>query len=113
LIFYVGAKTKDVIPNMLTWDEVFTRIGSQNYRDLLDPSPTDLRQWIEELFQTLVRKGAVPQPHVKALDPAALDETVPSELQEIVGGDSKALVAYPFKPSALDSFVTQCVTEDL
>lgn len=113
LIFYVAAKTKDMLPNMLTWDEVFTRIGSQNYRDLLDPGPDDLRQWIEELFQTVVRKGPVPEAHVNALGPPALDEAIPPELLSVIDGDMSALPAYPFKPSALSTFVTQCVTQEL
>lgn len=112
-IFYAAAKTKDQIPNMLVWDEVFTRIGAQNYRDLLDPSPEDLRQWIEELFQTLIRKGPVPATNVKALEPAALEESIPEELLDVTSNDPAALTAYPFKPSALSTFVTQCVTQDL
>lgn len=112
-VFYVGAQTRDDLPNMLTWDEVYSRIGTQNYKQLFDPGPDELKQWVEELFQTLVRKGDVPVVHCEAVPPAALDDAIPDDLKALVGKDPKALAAYPFTPAALKEFVDACVSRDL
>ena len=112
-VFYVGAKTRDLIPEMLLGDEVVTRIGANNYCELLNPGQDELRQWIKELFQTLVRKGAIPSVHAEVLPKAATDASVPTALQSLVGSDAKALACYPFTPDALDEFVTECATQNL
>jgi hypothetical protein len=112
-VFYVGARTRDFIPNMLTYDEVVTRIGGQNYRELLEPSLDELRQWIVELFQTLIRKGPLPKEHVDALPAAARIDEVDPEIATLVGSDASALRTYPFMPDALEEFVTQCTTQEL
>jgi hypothetical protein len=113
LIFFVGAKTRDEIPNMLLWDEVSTRIGTNNFKDLHNPGREELREWIHELFQTLVRKGPVPAALQEPMGAAAADTSVPQELQDLTGGDADRLKAYPFTPSALDLFVEQCMAEAL
>jgi hypothetical protein len=111
-VFYASAKTLDLLPNQLTWDEIHSRIGTQHYRELMSPGPDDLRQWIVELFQTVVRKGPVPPANVPAFQ-QPIDDTIPAELQKLVGSDSSALEAYPFTPAALSRFITDCVTQDL
>ncbi|MFL5352680.1 hypothetical protein [Archangium sp.] len=112
-VFYVGANSRDDLPELFLWDEIRTRIGAQNYRDLLNPGPDELRNWVKELFHTLIRKGPVPLPHRKALAPGALDETVPSELKALTTGNPAALESYPFTPEALDEFINQCMSETL
>lgn len=111
-IFYAGSKSRDDIPNMLLWDEVVTRIGSQNYLELTNPSYEELKQWVLELFQTLIRKGAPPKAHEKVLPSEALDATIPGDLATIAPTDDERR-AYPFTPTAIDEFVKQCITQDL
>lgn len=111
-VFYVGANSPDDLPDLFLWDEVRTRIGNQNYRDLLNPSVDELKQWIRELFKTLVRKGPVPPPHVPAMTQQALDPTVPPELQALVASSPEALEAYPFTPEALEIFADQCMSDE-
>lgn len=113
LIFFVGAKTRDEIPNMLLWDEVSTRIGMNNFKDLHNPGREELRDWIHELFQTLVRKGEVPKALREPLGEAAKDTEVPEELQELTEGDADRLAAFPFTPETLELFVEHCMAEAL
>lgn len=110
-VFFVGGKTRDELPDMLTWDEISTRIGPSNYRDLLNPGPDDIRQWITELFATLVRKGPVPQ-DLRGVLGSNENAPVPA-LIEVVGDDAEALEAYPLAPGALESFVSQIAVDDL
>jgi len=110
-IFFVGANSQDEIPEMLTWDEIATRIGTANYWNLPNPGHDAMRQWVLELFQTYVRKGEVPTPLRKALGDAAKETDVPPELRQLVGKDPAALDAYPFTPNALETFVNQSVSD--
>jgi hypothetical protein len=112
-IFFAGANRRDEIPSLLTWDEISTRIGLINFRNLNNPSRDDLRQWIEEFFQTFIRKGAAPESLRTALGASADEVEVPSELIEITGGDPDRLRAFPFTPEALNEFVQQSVTDEL
>lgn len=113
LIFFVGAKTRDELPNMLVWDEVSGRIGMNNFRDLHNPGREQLKDWTVELLQTLVRKGEVPEGLKDCLPDEALDSTVPDDLKSLVDGDEDHLEAFPFTPDALDHLVEQCMNEAL
>jgi hypothetical protein len=110
-IFFVGANNEDEIPQMLVWDEVRTRIGAANYRDLPNPGDAAMRQWIAEFFQTFVLKGNAPESHRAALAEAANITDVPVELRNIVGDDAGAIAAFPFTPEALDDFIVHSVTD--
>ncbi len=112
-VFYIGANSIDDVPELFLWDEIRTRIGAQNYRNLANPSVVELRDWIKELFQTLVLKGPVPPPHVKAMSAAALDANVHADVLAATGGSPEALAAYPFTPEALEEFANQCADENL
>lgn len=112
-IFFVGANRRDEIPALLTWDEVATRIGLVNYINLLNPSREDLRQWVEELFQTFIRKGEVPEPLRDVVGPVSADIDVPEGISSVVKGSDAGLRAYPFSPEALDEFLDQSVTDEL
>lgn len=113
LVFFVGGKTRDDLPDMLTWDEVSTRIGTSNFRDMLNPGPDDREQWVVELFQTLIKKGPVPEPLLDALSEEDQDATVPAELMAIVAGDTSALRSYPFTPEALEQFISDTEEDQL
>lgn len=110
-IFFAGANSEDEIPQMLVWDEVRTRIGAANYRDLPNPGDAMMRQWVTEFLQTFVSKGEAPEAHRPALGEAANDTAVPPELREILGDDPAALAAFPFTPEALDDFIVHSVTD--
>src|SRR5205823_4700839 len=115
-VFYVGANSIDDVPELFLWDEIRTRIGAQNYRNLANPSVIELKDWVKELFKTLVLKGDVPAPHVKAIramTPAALEATVHPDILAITTGSTEALDAYPFTPEALDEFANQCAADNL
>lgn len=116
-IFLVGAKTRDDLPIILTSDEILTRIGSTNYKDILNPGYDELKAWILELLQTFFQKGELPAPLRdgvrNAVGPEAVDNTeIPEALRQLVEDDEEALTAYPFTPEALETFVTQCVTDE-
>jgi hypothetical protein len=116
-IFLVGAKTRDDLPLLLINDEILTRIGSTNYKDILNPGRDELKAWVLEFLQTLFRKGDVPAPLQNAVAVTVGQETVddteiPEELWQLVGEDQEALIAYPFTPEALEAFITQCLTEE-
>ncbi len=110
-IFFVGANNEDDIPQVLVWDEVRTRIGAANYRDLPNPGDAAMRQWILEFLQTFVAKGPVPEPQLNALPADAQSTGIAPELSSIVGNDDEALRAFPFTPDALNEFVNHSVTD--
>src|SRR5439155_22259807 len=110
-IFFVGANSQDEIPEMLTWDEIATRIGTANYWHLPNPGQEAMKQWVLELFQTFVLKGEVPAPLRRALGPAADHTEMPPALRQILGDDPAAREAYPFTPDALEAFVNQSVSD--
>lgn len=117
-IFFVGAKTRDDLPHLLVSDEILGRIGSTNYKDILNPGHDELKAWVLEFLQTYFRKGSVPAPLREAVaeavgEDSADDAEVPEELRALTGDNAEALAAYPFTPDALEAFVTQCVTEEL
>lgn len=117
-IFLVGGKTRDDVPVLLTQPEVLTRIGSTNFKDIVNPGHDELKEWILELLQTFFRKGPVPAPLTQAVrdlagDEAVDDDQAAEEIADLTGSEEGALQAYPFTPAALDQFVTQCVTEEL
>ena len=113
LIFFVGAKTRDDIPVMLTWDEVATRIGVTNYFDLSNPGYDSLMAWTTELLQTFVQKGPLPPAMVEALPHLAGDDSVASGIASVTAGDEGALAAYPFTAEALEILVDRCASDDL
>lgn len=112
-IFYLGAKTRDEIPDMFRWDEIVRRIGPTNYIDLVNPGPDELREWIIELLSTLIRKGEIPEPHRLALASLGADARVPPDLEQLIKGDPEALATYPFTPAAMKTFVAQCADDNL
>ena len=56
-------------------------------------------------FQTLVRKGELPEAHWDALEGDALDDTVPKALLDIVDNDEERLKTFPFETDAFDQFI--------
>jgi hypothetical protein len=111
IVFFVGGKTRDDVPDMLTWDEVSTRIGNANYRDMIDPGAEARENWVIELFATLVRKGPLP-PVIRDMIKDDRDEdAIPEGLRAIVGDDERKLRAYPFTPEALTAFIEETESE--
>ncbi len=111
IVFFVGGKTFEDIPDLLTWDEVRTRIGAANYRDILNPGPDDRRQWLEEVFEVLCQKGKLSPPLSSLVSRHAADQDLPAGLQALVGSDPDALRSYPFTPEALDAFIAETDTD--
>lgn len=107
MIFMIGAVTRDELPTIFVQPEVVRRIGVTNYIEFLNPGRDDIKQFLVEQFQTSIKKGPVPPTQVETVDPDALDEEIPKELQEITGGDAHRLETFPFEPDALDEFITQ------
>jgi len=105
LVFQIGAKTRDELPTIFMQEEIIRRIGISNYLELNNPGPVELKDFVDELLKTMIKKGEVPEVHRHAMTPAALDATIPPDLQSIVDGDVEKLDAYPFEPDALESFV--------
>ena len=112
-VFFVGAKTRNDLPVLFVQDEIVRRIGVANYVEFTNPSREDLEDFLLELFQTLIRKGDVPEPHMGVMDPGALDPTVPTELLAIVENDNERLRTFPFDPGAFSEFVDQLTAGDL
>src|SRR5262249_44578864 len=112
-IFFVGAKTRDRLPTMLTVDEIVRRIGAANYSEFHNPSRDQLRDFVLELLATLIRKGPVPPEHVDSLPADAVGAPVPNELIELTCGDHGKLDSFPFEPDAFDEFIEQLAMGDL
>lgn len=112
-VFFVGAKTQDDIPLLFMLDEVSTRIGLTNFKDILNPGYEDLKDWILELLQTFFQKGPAPESIQAAIGDAGKDDSIPEKLKQLVDGDEEALAAYPFTPAALEDFINQCLTDQL
>src|SRR5262249_33885366 len=91
MIFFIGAKSKDDLPVLFVQPEIMRRIGVANYYEFLNPGAEQIEQFVVELLQTAIRKGPVPEVHRSALDPAALDDTVPQDLRILVEDDSERL----------------------
>jgi hypothetical protein len=115
MVFFVGAKSQDLIPDILLLDEVRTRIGVINYVEFWNPDRQALMDFVVELSATLIRKGSVPMEHKQALVElkSDLSEIVPKALQDIVTGAGEALDTYPFTKDALDEFVESCSQAEL
>lgn len=115
LVFFVGAKSQDLIPDILLLDEIRTRIGVINYVEFWNPDRQALMDFLMELFGTLIHKGQVPAEHKQALVElkSDLSETVPKELQDIVKKAGEKLDTYPFTKDALDQFVESCSQAEL
>ena len=116
LIFFVGAKTQDDIPQHLWVDEIRTRIGVVNYIELWNPDREALKDFLLDLFSTMLSKGPVPEEQREAVadfgvDPAVTE--VPLQLQERLPGTDQALASFPFTPDALDAFVATCAETEL
>lgn len=105
LVFHIGAKTKNELPVLFTMPEIMRRIGLPNYVELKNPGHEDLADFVNELLQTMIRKGEVPEEHRAVMDKGALSTEVPAELLEIVANDPERLKSYPFEPDALLGFV--------
>jgi hypothetical protein len=107
MMFFVGAVTRNELPQILVQDEIVRRIGVANYVDFQNPSRDHLSEFLLELFGTFIRKGEVPEIHKKALRAEALDTTIPEELLALTDHDATKLNTYPFTPDAFEEFVGQ------
>jgi hypothetical protein len=115
-IFFIGAKTRDEIPAMFAVDEVRTRIGVSNYVEFYNQGREDLKDFLKELFQTIIRKGDVPSPLKAVLDEqlgSQFDSVVPDELMSILEAEGSSLSSYPFTDQAFEQFVEECTSSDL
>jgi hypothetical protein len=113
MLFLIGAKSRNDLPNIFVTDEIVRRIGVSNYIEFTNPSHDELQAFILELLQTFIRKGEVPLPHREVVEPGALDAAVPAELTEITGGDTNRLRVFPFDPDAFEEFVEQVTRGEL
>jgi hypothetical protein len=107
MMFFIGALTRNELPNILLQDEIIRRIGVANYTEFQNPSRDNLSEFLIELFATMIRKGEVPAPHSSVLPAEALSAEVPAELVALTENDPHRLSTYPFEPEAFDEFVAQ------
>lgn len=107
LLFFVGALTRNNLPTLLVQPEIMRRVGVANYVEFQNPSREELRDFLHEMLTTFVRKGAVPAQYSAVVSDEARDPAVPDELNQLTGGDTGRLEAYPFEPDAFDEFVEQ------
>lgn len=117
LVFFIGSKSRDDMPVMFMQHEVMTRIGTSNYVELYNQGREDLKDFLGELFQTIIRKGPVPavmQPILhEVLGAKALDDAVPEDLKSILEENGESLDSYPLTNEALEQFVEHCAMSDL
>jgi hypothetical protein len=104
-LFFVGALTRNQLPQILLYDEIRRRIGVANYVEFQNPSREELSEFLGELFSTCIRKGEAPIEHRDVLSPE--DSAVPRDLLELTGNDAEQLRTYPFAPDAFQEFVEQ------
>ena len=112
MVFFVGALTRNELPQLLLLDEIRRRIGVVNYVEFQNPSRDAIRDFLVELFATSIQKGEVPSDLRSAVVEAALSSEVPAELQELTAAPPDALSTYPFTPAAFEEFVEQVSTGD-
>jgi predicted RNA-binding protein Jag len=115
LIFFIGQKSRDEIPVMFAQDEIQTRIGVSNYVEFYDQSRDDVRDFLTELLQTIIRKGPVSNDHKEILEKKfgkEIDNAIPEELQTIVGDDGELLKTYPFTIDAFEKLIDHCATAE-
>jgi Cdc6-like AAA superfamily ATPase len=110
MLFFVGALTRNELPQLLLLDEIRRRIGVVNYVEFQNPSRDELRDFLIELFATSIQKGEVPADHRDAVTEAALTSMVPEELVALTKSDPAALESYPFTPAAFNDFIEQAST---
>jgi hypothetical protein len=116
LIFFIGSKSRDDLPAMFLVDEVMTRIGVSNYVEFYNQGREDLRDFLGELFQTMIKKGEVPE----ALRPVLIerlvcqpDNSVPEELLSIIAEHGESLETYPLTREAFERLIEVCATSTL
>lgn len=116
LIFFIGSKSRDDLPAMFLQDEVMTRIGVSNYVEFYNQGREDLRDFLGELFRTIIRKGSPPpdlKPVLEKRLSSPVDENVPAKLASLAETDGESLETYPFTAEAFDQFIEECATSDL
>jgi len=116
LIFFIGAKSRDELPAMILQDEVMTRIGVCNYVEFYNQGRDDLRDFLTELFQTIIRKGPILNEQKQVLVQKfgkEINGTVPDELKAITENNEKLLRTYPFTIDALEGLIEHCTTSEL
>jgi len=113
MMFFVGAKSRDRLPTVLVQPEIVRRIGVANYLEFLNPSRDEMRNFLLELFATLIKKGEVPAAHRSVMSGGALDSTVPSGLGQVTQGNEERLKTFPFEPDAFEDFLQQVTAGDL
>lgn len=115
LIFFIGSKSRDELPNMFLQDEVITRIGVSNYVEFYNQGRDDLRDFLRELFQTIIRKGEVPEPVKPVLSEkiGEPDNSVPEELRAILTESGESIETYPLTGEAFEKLVETCATSTL
>lgn len=116
LIFFIGSKSRDDLPAMFLADEVMTRIGVRNYVEFYNQGREDLRNFLGELFQTIIQKGDPPddlRPVLEKKMDALLDGDVPEELTQLLADTEEELETYPFTRDAFERFIEECATSDL
>lgn len=114
-IFFIGSKNRDELPPMFLADELMTRIGVSNYVEFFNQGREELREFLTELFQTVIRKGSVPaavKPVLIDKFGGEIDEAVPEELINIVAESGESLETYPFTQEALDQLIEKCASSD-
>lgn len=115
-IFFVGAKSEDTVPEMLLQPEIRTRIGDVNYVELYNPDKAALRDFLLELFETLLRKGPVPAAHREAMKEYLQDGDVDSPAPELAKEAKKlneSVTTFPFTKKALEEFIESCSQANL
>jgi hypothetical protein len=116
LIFFIGSKSRDELPAMFLQDEVMTRIGVSNYVEFYNQGREDLRDFLNEMFQTIVRKGEVPEeirPVLTEIAGSEIDTSIPDGLLSLVKEQGETLETYPFTNEAFEQFIEDCATSEL
>lgn len=113
LIFLIGARGRNDLPVLFVQPEIMRRIGVANYVEFMPPGKDELEEFLYELLDTAIRKGKVPEAQREFVDPAALDETVPEELQQVTAGEAARLRTFPLDVDALSEFIQQLTAGDL
>jgi len=116
LIFFIGAKSRDELPAMFLMDEVMTRIGVSNYVEFYNQGRDDLRDFLEDMFQTAIRKGPAPEEMKTILGTELgykIDDEIPEELSSLLSQCGEPLETYPFSREAFERFIQDCSASDL
>lgn len=88
LMLFIIAESRDYIPQILMENEIYNRIGSNNFLQSPSFSQPDAESFLRQLLSTMIKK-----------DP------IPDTLQQVLNDSGESIDYYPFTADAFNEFI--------